>query len=329
MTGIDPRIASLAHAYGISTEFWDWKGQYRQPSEATVVACLKAMDVDTEGEEWIDKAFIEADERPWRKALPECIVVTQDEAKKIHAHVRSGRPAHVWVRLEDGSTFALDQVGNFDPDRIIDSKWVGRASFNLPTHVPPGYHTLFLESDDDAWESSFVVTPKRLPTPEIESDSVWGFMTQLYSVCSETSWGVGDFTDLADLAVWAKTAHGADFVLINPIHAAEVTAPMQPSPYFPSTRQYVNPIYIRPEGIEEYATALQDARALVQQRRKEAYLAAETSSSIPRDEVWVAKKDALKVIFQLGRRASREMAFEAFVASEGEMLRLYATWCVL
>jgi hypothetical protein len=48
----------------------------------------------------------------------------------------------------------------------------------------------------------------------------WGFTVQLYSVRSADSWGHGDFHDLAELATWSASAHGADFVLVNPLHAA-------------------------------------------------------------------------------------------------------------
>jgi len=329
MSDLDPRMARLAAAFGIATQFWDWKGQYREASPATVLACLAALGVETDQEGWLDKAFIEADERPWRQPLPACIVAEQHQERYVDVHVPAGRPAHTWVRLEDGSTFILDQVDNFDADRLIDDHWVGRATFRLPTMVVPGYHTLFLESDDQSWETDFIVTPGWVGTSKLGLGSVWGFMAQLYSVCGESSWGVGDFADLTDLAVWAKTGHGADYVLINPTHAAQIVPPMEPSPYLPSTRRYTNPLYIRPEAIEEYSTASDDLRAQVQFYRREALGAAQASERIERDAVWQAKKAALRLIFRLGLRPSRQMEFEAYAAAQGPSLRSFAVWCAL
>ena len=80
-------------------------------------------------------------------------------------------------------------------------------------------------------------------------------MAQLYQVRSAESWGVGDLGDLADLATWAAAAHDADFVLINPLHAAEPVTPMEPSPYLPTTRRFVNPLYLRVEDVPELAPA--------------------------------------------------------------------------
>ncbi|MCL2470248.1 MAG: 4-alpha-glucanotransferase [Propionibacteriaceae bacterium] len=325
----DRRIARLAHSYGIATEFWDWKGHFREPSEETLIACLKALGVDVSTEGWVDNAFVEADERIWKQQLPDCVVVEENHVGTVHVHVRAGRPAHVWVRMEDGATLSLDQIDNQEPDRLIGDHWVGRATFQLPVWAKPGYHQLFLESDDQSCQTSFIVTPSHVDIPGTGAGSVWGLMAQLYSVYGENSWGLGDFSDLADLAVWAKTGHGADFVLINPTHASQVIAPMEPSPYFPATRRFTNPIYIRPEVIEEYAAASDEVRSRVEQSRHQAYTMAQASTDIPRDAVWRAKKDCLNAIFQVGLRPSRQMEFQAFIDRQGVSLSRYAVWCAL
>ena len=329
MPEVDPRIAHLAEAHGISTEFWDWKGQHRKPSQETLIACLKAMGVDTDTENWVDDGFRQLEESQWCQPLPPCVVVEQGQEKLINVHVNAGGPAHVWVRLEDGTTHVLDQVENFDPDRMINGQMIDRASFRLPTDVAPGYHTVFMESDEQSCEASFIVTPSWLGTPNLEVGSVWGLMTQLYSVCGRSSWGVGDFSDLEDLAVWASRKHHADFILINPTHAAQITGHMEPSPYFPSTRRYINPIYIRPESIEEYATGPDEVRDDVQQCRRQANTVTHTSPEINRDAVWKAKKQALRIIFGLERREGRQMEFESYLGEQGARLKRYATWCVL
>ena len=81
----------------------------------------------------------------------------------------------------------------------------------------------------------------------------WGFAVQLYSVRSRASWGHGDLHDLADLAVWSGRDLGADFVLVNPLHAAEPLSPVSPSPYLPMSRpRQISPLYLRIEDIPEY-----------------------------------------------------------------------------
>ncbi len=87
----------------------------------------------------------------------------------------------------------------------------------------------------------------------MKGGSLWGWMSQLYSIRSRDSWGVGDYEDLKTMLVEAKKKTGADFVLINPVHAAE-PLPLTPSPYLPIFRRFINFSYIRPESMPEYAT---------------------------------------------------------------------------
>ena len=94
----------------------------------------------------------------------------------------------------------------------------------------------------------------------------WGFAVQLYSVRSRASWGHGDLHDLADLAAWSGGDLGADFVLVNPLHAAEPQPPVSPSPYLPMTRRQISPLYLRIEDIPEYQGLSAGDRAGVEAR---------------------------------------------------------------
>ena len=92
----------------------------------------------------------------------------------------------------------------------------------------------------------------------------WGFAVQLYSVRSRASWGHGDLRDLADLAAWSSRELGADFVLVNPLHAAEPQPPVSPSPYLPMSRRQISPLYLRIEDIPEYQGLSASDRARVE-----------------------------------------------------------------
>jgi 4-alpha-glucanotransferase len=147
----------------------------------------------------------------------------------------------------------------------------------------------------------------------------WGLAAQLYSVRSASSWGTGDLADLATLATWSARVHRADFVLVNPMHAAEVTAPVNPSPYLPTSRRFGNPGYLRIEDIPE-ATGVPLAEHAERTR-------AGTGELIDRDAVWAAQLAALELVHAAGRSAERDAEFAAFVAREGEALDRFATWC--
>jgi 4-alpha-glucanotransferase len=104
--------------------------------------------------------------------------------------------------------------------------------------------------------------------------SAWGWMLQLYGLRSASSYGVGDLADLATFTRWAAST-GAGAVLLNPLHAVSPIDPIPASPYSPSSRRFVNPLYLRVEGMApstgatdlvDHAETWRAKRAVLQQR---------------------------------------------------------------
>ncbi|HET9871742.1 MAG TPA: 4-alpha-glucanotransferase [Propionibacteriaceae bacterium] len=328
---LDPALRQLADAHSIATEYWDWQGRHVLVARQTVVDVLAAMGVDASTPETADRALAEHYRRPWTRMLPPFQAIRDGRTSSVWVHVPHGESVHVWIDLEDGSVREqLWQLENWTPPREVDGRLVGEASFEIPADLPLGYHTLRARSGDLESSMSLVITPSWLGFPQrMGSRRGWGLATQLYSVRSKKSWGIGDLTDLTDLAVWSAAEHDADFVLINPLHAAEPVAPMEPSPYLPTTRRFVNPIYARVERIPEYAEAKDAQRSQVRAVRKRLRAAGGIKKRINRDAVWAAKREALSIVFDLPRTPGREIAFRAYCARQGAGLDDYATWCVL
>lgn len=182
-----------------------------------------------------------------------------------------------------------------------------------PRDVPLGYHDLV---GRDGARTPLIVAPKTCWLPE--ELRAWGWAVQLYSVHSRRSWGIGDLGDLADLGRWASGS-GAGMLLLNPLHAAEPGKPQQPSPYFPSSRRWRNPLYLTVEDVpgaggvdlEELARA---GRALT------------ASELVDRDAVLEAKTRALQRIWEEWPGSAE---FEAFVAENGTALEEFATYVAL
>jgi 4-alpha-glucanotransferase len=105
----------------------------------------------------------------------------------------------------------------------------------------------------------------------LSRERTWGITCQLYGLRSARNHGIGDFEDLARLAERAA-ADGADFVGINPVHALFTAHPERCSPFSPSNRRFLNPLYIAldripgttiPPVVDETSRARLSARALV------------------------------------------------------------------
>jgi 4-alpha-glucanotransferase len=309
-------LAELADGYGIATEFWDWQGRHVRVAAETVVSVLQALGVDASTPEAVSAALAARRDEPWRRLLPACVVTVAGETPSVPVHVEHGARVEIWVELEHGEVRdSLRQLENWNEPRQIDDRLVGEASFEVPGDLPLGYHTLHARSGDREASASLIVTPQWVGVPDGRG---WGLAVQLYSVHSRQSWGIGDLADLADLSVWSAAEHGADFVLVNPLHAAAPVAPMEPSPYLPASRRFANPIYLRVEQVLEYAyAAVRPPRPHIGVTR------------IDRDRVWAAKRSALQAVHAMPRPAGREIAYRAFLRREGRGLSDYATWCAI
>lgn len=331
MTDLDPILLELAESFGIATEFWDWQGRHTVVPAATVMAVLAAFDVDASTPEAAERSVAEQLLAPWRRMLPACITVLQGATAAFDVHVGAGEDVSVWIDLEAGGVRSgLSQLENFSAPTEVDGRPVGAATFQLPDDLPVGYHTLHAWSAGVGSAALLLVTPPWLGLPPRTGDRrVWGVATQLYSVRSQQSWGTGDLADLTDLAVWSAAEHGAGFVLVNPMHAAAPTRPMEPSPYLPTSRRFANPIYLRPERIVEYADL--DSAALERIAAMRAGLRTELDGldGLDRDVAWTAKRSALQLIHAVRRSAGREVAYQAYRVREGSGLDRYATWCAI
>lgn len=330
MATMDGDLVELAHLCGISTEFWDWKGHHTEISPETVVAVLASLDIDVSDPDKTAQALQQARDKPWRRALPPCVVTEEATTAYVNVHVSHGSPAILHVHCEDGTVQETQQVDNWAPPRELDGRLVGEATFKLPESLPPGYHRLVLLNGTNRFETTLIVSPRVLRMPAaLGTRRIWGYAAQLYSLHSAGSWGVGDLTDLTDLAVWSATQQSAGYVQVNPLHAAEAEPPITPSPYLPTSRLFGNPLYIRPEAIPEFSSLDADTRCRIAELHSGLMDSTAASDLIQRDPAWLAKRAALRLIYQAGRRAARQMAFEGFRHRQGRSLRDFATWWVL
>lgn len=330
---VSPDLAALAAAFGVAVDYWDWQGRHTLVSAETIEAVLTALGLDVSTPDATARARHDLWLHSWRRTLPPCVVAREGWTPWVPVHVPHGASVRLDIELEDGAVVAARQVDNWVPPRDVDGRETGEATFELPGDLPLGWHRLHAHVEHDGGSAqataTLVVTPQRLQLPGVLANGrTWGLQTQVYQLRSEQSYGVGDLADLADLATWGAAVLGADWVLVNPLHAAQACAPMEASPYLPTTRRFVNPIYIRVEDIPEVAYLPAATRARLGELAASAS-ALNAADGIDRDASWAAKRAALQVVFDAGRSARRERAFAGFCAREGEGLVDFATWCAL
>ncbi len=322
-----PVLLDLAQRLGVATDYWDWQGAHHPVAAETIVRVLRAFGVEAGDDVAAAAAAREIDVASWRRMLPPVLVARASGVVDVLVHVTHGEPVTVHVVTEQGDALSATQDEHNVEPRHIDDRLVGEARFTLPADLPTGYHQIHAVGASGEATCLLVIAPQRIELPDLPRQ-VWGLMAQLYSVRSQKSWGMGDFTDLADLARWGAST-GADFVLVNPLHAAEPVPPVEDSPYLPTSRRFLNPVYVRVESIPEYAGLTATDRAEVD--RIGALLSAGNADAdlLERDATLAGKLAALDLVFLVPRSAEREAALAAFLEREGDALTDFATWCAM
>lgn len=182
----------------------------------------------------------------------------------------------------------------------------------LPTALPLGYHEL---ETSEGTRTTVIVSPGRCPAPPAR---IWGWAAQLYAVTSAASWGVGDLADLRSLGQWSSQV-GARVVLVNPLDAVVGRTPRPASPYMPSSRRFLDRLYLRIEDVPG-AEVLADRRDATQAALRDG------DGRIDRDTVIAAKDRALAAIFAEAPGAGAEPGFAAFRTERGPALERFATF---
>lgn len=325
----DALLRELAAVHKVGTSYWGWDGVERSVAAGTLRQVLTALGIGADGPEQLRTSLAEAQLAPWRRFLPAIVVAREGSAASFDVHVPHGSPVSVWIVTEDGARHEARQLENWETPVDVDGVLTGRASFATPEALALGWHTILADGGGDPAECPLVVTPQRLnTTAPLAGRRSWGLTAQLYSVRSSRSWGIGDFADLADLSAVAA-AEGADFVLVNPLHAAEPGPPVEDSPYLPTTRRFFNPLYIRVEDIPEYAYLGPRALADMASLASRLHAANRDAELLDRNSSYEAKLSALEQVFRVHRGPARSRQFSEFCRQHGQGLDDFALWCAL
>lgn len=219
---------------------------------------------------------------------------TRELFRSLMGEPQGGTP--LWF-VDEGATHPL--LGRC---RIVLEDAAERGEFDaLPPDLPIGYHRL--EPLDGGPPTTLVVAPRECPAPPYG----WGVAAQVYSLWRPDGWGIGDLLDVARLGQGIAAAGGAA-LLLSPLHAPAPDRPQEDSPYYPSSRRWLNPLLVALPG-EAPAT-----------------LANEPGGLITRDEVWSAKRQVLATRFQA---ESGSPDWRGWARSQGPDLWRFCTWNAL
>ena len=231
------RLDDLRHVaglVGIHTGHVDALGVVHEPGEETLARLIAAFGLPPEPDQ--AAAALAADEQAAPFGLASVAIVAA-EGDALTLRLPAGTRIEWHCRLEGGGdTAGRGETHAADaPDRSI---------LPLPA-LPIGYHRLSLQADGGATEIGVAAAPAacHLPPGLQPGARSWGVTTQLYGLRCGPEWGIGDFTGLAELSQRAAPL-GAATVGLNPLHALFAAEPRHISPYSPSSRTFLDYLYI-------------------------------------------------------------------------------------
>ena len=324
-------IIRLAKLVGIATSYVGMSRDYHEIEDDVLVAVLKALGIDASNDGAIEQSITTIQrERDTRIAPPTVLHVVGKESK-VEVHGGALDVPEASIMLEDGGAYAgkIELEGGSDTVVEVDGGFVCTSYLVLPADLPEGYHTLEVTVGGKTEIATVISAPEKIELlDDMKEGSLWGWMSQLYSIRSSGSWGIGDYEDLKTLLVESKKRTGADFMLINPLHAAEPVPPIEPSPYLPISRRFINFSYIRPESMPEYAVLSPEDKAKVDELHEQVKPLNGNARILDRETMWRTKMQALWIIYKSGLSAQRQAEFDQYLAEVGDEIESYATWCL-
>jgi hypothetical protein len=176
-----------------------WAAAFTGRIPSALALTLRALGAELDGDGGVRAGAARAARRARRPAIQPVQVAwdgTLPHFRFAWQYRRAG--ASVELRLEDGETEVLGSAGEPLPRRARGRLDRDARRADRP-HLPHGYHTA-------VWRPR--VRPSRLRhrgaahavAPHRTGE--WGLFLPLYAVCSERSWGVGDYSDLRAVRAW-------------------------------------------------------------------------------------------------------------------------------
>ncbi|MDK9698396.1 MAG: 4-alpha-glucanotransferase, partial [Siculibacillus sp.] len=327
-------LDKLARAAGISPDWWDLSGGVTRVGDDTKRAILTAMGLPAgsvgEARDSLDLLLSETSDRP----LP--LAHTIFEGRPFELPLGPGpsrgfRSLTLTIETEAGETRVLTVQpgeGRVERHTTRDGRMVMRRFVRLP-ELPAGRHRIRLDRPEIGCALTVAPATCHLPAALEWGGRRFGLAGHLYSWRHDGDQGIGDFTTLRQMGV-AAAGVGAVTLGINPVHALFPEDRERASPYSPSDRRFLDPIYI---DVTRLPAALQVGLGAEAVRTALEFPRLARLDHVDHVGVWAAKTAVLRAAFATFRTLAAERPddplvsdFAAFRAAGGEGLTRFATF---
>ena len=333
----------LAQAAGIAADWWDVAGTHHPVSPETKRALLAAMGLRAETTAQARESLERIAQTQQHRLLPISCVVRISEPIKLRVALPAAQnPLRGGATIRDENSGAVAQIAQIDFAAQTIRGPLGAqlrvSELRLPT-LGTGRYRVNLDAKPDV-TCQLTVAPRNCYRPPsldagiVGSKRHFGFSVQAYSLrraskSASDDFGISDFSAIGDFAMHAARA-GAATIGVNPLHMLFPADRERASPYHPSDRRFVDPIYLDLDALRDLPGF---AEAQTQWRHEAIRVRRPARDSIDYSAVWARKSAGLTRVFASMQRATLEQPanavvreFADFVRAGGESLRRFATF---
>lgn len=336
------QLKQLASLAGLQDSYVHANGHLEHIAPSVQAAILTAMGFDLTDEQQIAAQSQQLRQALWCEALSPVTVAEQHQPFQVKLQLAADTASSNWqwqLQLEDGQQLTgelLLQAKDIVEKTELDGRLI--LAFNLPFQLdlPLGYHQLTLSDGKQVLKQQLIITPARcfqLHDSAILHKTM-GPAVQLYAVRSARNWGMGDFADLKAM-VAPLAAAGNDFIGLNPLHALYPMLPQDCSPYSPSSRLWLNTLYVALDETPDYQACTAAQQLVASADFQQQLAACRATANVDYPAVAALKQQVATLLFQhfqqheLAQQSERAKAFQVFVAEAGVSLYQWAVFSVL
>ncbi|TFZ08413.1 malto-oligosyltrehalose synthase [Ramlibacter humi] len=297
-------LARQAERHGVALRYHSFWGEDKQVAPEVLDQALTSMGLRHTPE-------------PQSQGLPPVQVVQENAPSRIAWHGAGTR----WSITSERGGAPLHQ-GDVQHD-------ADHAAIHLPA-LPAGYWHLTLDGDPQAL-CVVAAAPRKCwaPSALLEGQRWWGCTIQLYALRSGRNWGIGDFGDLRRL-VDTAARQGASFIGLSPLHALFPHRPEVASPYSPSSRTALNPVYLDVQALADLSGCDEARRKLHDEEFQDRLRRLREAELVDYPGVASAKEEMLAILWrhfeqhEMHPGSSRGAHFVRFMQEREDTLGLHA-----
>lgn len=333
-------IEQLTDLVGFHKSYSNHFGQEVFPTEQARRSLLKAMGYELDDTSLKNAIRVHTEEE-WRSILPNVHIFNEEESNPFiticlpsNENITDELKVDISIIEESNKThsytYLLNELDSIEQHQLSNTTY---TKYQLPLpQLALGYHTYKLTFNKQQSSCHLISTPKSCySAKDANAENIWGYAVQLYSIKNNNYLGLSNYTDLESIVKNAANS-GASIIGLNPLHPLYANNPAHISPYSPSTRCFLNSLYIDVLAIFNFKQCDAAQKEYTSVKFQEDLANVNKNTLVDYPYAAHIKQKLLKLLFddfdskQDDIYIKEKNSFERFITEQGEKLQNFSTY---